>query len=351
MVMLTRIHCTGLTANRLDPTYYRPEHLRDAQLRAAWTRALLDELRSSSAPIVYVVLKPDDQGDRFRVAKAELFEGMFVSAEDCDPVSEEMFHEFGRAEALDGDLLVAIGGYVGRPALLRVGNGLRVVVNRHLARVRIDRTRVDSGWVLAYFSSARGERQLTREITGSVQAGINLCDLRLVDVPLPAIDAQRYIGDKVWQAERLRERARRLEADVSTIHAQYIVPPTGIDFARRTRRLASRFLTERLDAHFYPSAVEQYLRQLAGATRALDRLCLLVANGQSQPEADAGVRQATVANLGRSFVEGPLRVVERPTDGVRALAPHDLLLCNAAHNKSYIGRDVTYSQVEGVYLS
>lgn len=212
MVMLTRIGPAGLTANRLDPTYYRPEHLRDAQLRAAWTRANLDELRSPSAPIVYGVLKPDDRGEKFRVAKAERFEGMFVSAEDCDPVSEEMFHEFGRAEAIDGDLLVAIGGYVGRPALLRVEDGLRVVVNRHLARVRIDKSHADSGWVLAYFSSARGERQLTREITGSVQAGINLCDLRLVDVPLPAVDAQRYVGDKVRQAERLRARARVLES-------------------------------------------------------------------------------------------------------------------------------------------
>lgn len=230
-------------------------------------------------------------------------------------------------------------------------DGLRVVVNRHLARVRIDKTRVDSGWVLAYFSSARGERQLTREITGSVQAGINLCDLRLVDVPLPAVEAQRYIGDKVRQAERLRERERRLEAAVATTHAQYIVPPTGIDFAKRTRRLAARSLTERLDAHFYPSAVEQYFRQLGGPTRSLARLCSLVVNGQSQPEAEEGVRQVTVANLGRSFVEGTLRTVERPADGSRALAPHDLLLCNAAHNKSYIGRDVTYSQVEGPYPS
>lgn len=351
MAILTRIGLSGLTANRLDPTYYRPEHLRDAQLRAGWTQAILDELRCPSVPIVYGVLKPDDRGGKFRVAKAERFEGMFLSAEDCDPVSEEMFHEFGRAEAIEGDLLIAIGGYVGRPAILRVENGLRVVVNRHLARVRIDQDRADPSWVLAYFSSAHGERQLTREITGSVQAGINLCDLRLVDVPLPSDEAQRYIGDKVRQAERLRERARRLEVTVATTHAQYIVPPTGIDFAKRTRRLSARSLTERLDAHFYPSAVEQYFRQLGGPTRLLGRVCSLVVNGQSQPEAEMGVPQATVTNLGRSFVEGSLRTVQRPTDVSRALVAHDLLLCNAAHNKSYIGRDVTYSQVEGLYPS
>ncbi|MBK8588222.1 MAG: restriction endonuclease subunit S, partial [Sandaracinaceae bacterium] len=159
------------------------------------------------------------------------------------------------------------------------------------------------------------------------------------------------IGDKVRQAERLRERTRRLEDAVATAHAQYIIPPTGIDFAKRTRRLAARSLTERLDAHFYPSAVEQYFRQLGDPTRSLECVCSLVVNGQSQPEAEEGVLQATVTNLGRSFVEGSLRIVERPADSSRALAPHDLLLCNAAHNKSYIGRDVTYSQVDGAYPS
>ncbi|TWA85134.1 hypothetical protein FBZ83_104406 [Azospirillum brasilense] len=46
-----------------------------------------------------------------------------------------------------------------------------------------------------------------------------------------------------------------------------------------------------------------------------------------------------------------MRAVKRPMNGTRALALHDLLLCNAAHNKSYIGRDVTYSQLEGAYPS
>ena len=305
MVMLTRIVPSGLTANRLDPTYYRPEYLRDAQLRAVWRRALLDELRSPSAPIVYGVLKPDDQGEKFRVAKAERFEGMFVSAEDCDPVSEEMFHEFGRAEAIDGDLLIAIGGYVGRPALLRVDDGLRVVVNRHLARVRIDKARVDSGWVLAYFSSARGERQLTREITGSVQAGINLCDLRLVDVPLPALDAQRYIGDKVRQAERLRERARRLRSGLIQQFDAMVSERVRLLGSSRSWRIAGRGLEHRLDPganHVRLVALREDLRA-AGPTRALgDLIANSIPAGVSLSEFTAsGPLYVRISDFGRGY--------------------------------------------------
>ena len=53
--------------------------------------------------------------------------------------------------------------------------------------------------------------QFTRAITGSVQAGINLEDLREIAIPIPHKKAQAYIGEKVRQAERLRQRARELE--------------------------------------------------------------------------------------------------------------------------------------------
>jgi type I restriction enzyme S subunit len=173
-------------------------------------------------------------------------------------------------------------------------------------------------------------------------------DLLLLE---PASKAQIFIGDKVRHAEDLRELARGLEAEVVILHAQYTVQPAGIDFTKRTRRLDARSLNDRLDAHFYPSAVEQYFREFNLAKQSLDRLCSLVANGQSQPESTDGVQQATVTNLGRSFVDGLMRTVERPAEGSLTLAPHDLLLCNAAHEKSYIGRDVTYSQVDGPYPS
>lgn len=271
----------------------------------------------------------------------------FSGLEGIDPSQHA---EFRASQLTAGDLVVAMGGYVGRAAICPP-NPPVANIGRHSARVVVDSNKADPYFLWSFLTSAIGELQLKRQVTGSVQAGVNLEDLRVVELPRPTTEAQRYIGDKVRQAERLRERARRLEAAVATTHAQYIVPPTGIDFAKRTRRLAARSLTERLDAHFYPSAVEQYFRQLGGPSRSLDRLCSLVVNGQSQPEAEEGVRQATVTNLGRSFVEGSLRIVEHPVDGSRALAPHDLLLCNAAHNKSYIGRDVTYSQMEGAYPS
>src|SRR5712691_3561348 len=108
----------NLTTKRLDAGYYAPIHLEDVAMLCSWQKASLEELRHKSTPIAYGVLKPDGQGSSCRVAKFENFDGMFVSAEDCEPISQEMFHEFRRSQAIQGDILIAIGGYVGRPALV-----------------------------------------------------------------------------------------------------------------------------------------------------------------------------------------------------------------------------------------
>ena len=82
---------TEFTSRRLNAEYYDPSCVSDENLFANWRRQELDLLRKSNAPIVYGVLKPDSGGTEFRLAKAENFQGMFVTADDCKPISEQMF--------------------------------------------------------------------------------------------------------------------------------------------------------------------------------------------------------------------------------------------------------------------
>lgn len=285
-------------------------------------------------------------------------DGLYAHLDGCKYITADADQEWSHCRVPDGAIVLNKSGNVGAAAIVACAPYMYVNTVSDLINIRARRPgtdgpgrAIDSGYLVVFLNSPYGQSQLQRLSGGAVFDHVSLYAVPEIRIHEPNPLAQRYIGDKVRQAERLRERARCLEAAVASAHEQYIVPPTGIDFAKRTRRLAVRSLTERLDAHFYPSAVEQYFRQFSGVTRSLERLCSLVTNGQTQPESADGVRQATVTNLGRSFVEGSLRTVERPGDGSRAVAPHDLLLCNAAHNKSYIGRDITYSQVEGAYPS
>lgn len=349
---ISRITPSVLTEDRLDASYYGTRYLKN--------EAFLKKCGLPLAPIGTLT----DKCNCGATPKEVVYDGMgtgLVRTTDVRPnvfLAEGVLRTSGlrvspeaSVAAVPGDLLYTMSGTIGYAAV--VHDGVDVVsFSNTIARARFSsKSGQDPRFTAAFFNCQYGYTQSLRLVSGGIQGHVMPNPFKRLPVPTPNFDAQRYIGDKVRLAERLRERARSLESNVGQIHARYIVPPTGIDFGKRTRRLASRSLTERLDAHFYPSAVEQYFKQSGLGARSLDRLTTVVVNGQSQPEHEGGVPQATVTNLGRSFVEGSLRTVKRPSDVDRALRPHDLLLCNAAHNKTYIGRDVTYSQVDGVYPS
>jgi type I restriction enzyme S subunit len=336
---------------RLDPEFYSPralESVRRIKALGAWMR--LGDAMQEGYRVVYHGI--DDVGGLDASDTAA-----FLAPTDVDSIGgftlnqslrvpKTYFTEYPKGIAQAGELLIEVKGNVQKLALVPSHIEVPFLVSGSFFKA-LFLDRIDSGYVFAFLLGRFGKILKERLCSNSIIDYIARADLE--SIPFPDVDAkaQLYVGNKVRQAERLRECARRLEAEVGRTHAQYTVPPSGIDFAKRTRRLAARSLTERLDAHFYPSAVEQYFEQFHGATQSLGRLCLLVTNGQTQPEAAEGLHQATVTNLGQSFVKGSLRTVQIPSKGAPTLAPHDLLLCNAAHEKSYIGRDITYSQVEG----
>src|SRR5262249_24951737 len=117
-------------------------------------------------------------------------------------------------------------------------------------------------------------------------------------------------------------------------------------FTRRSRRVPANSMSDRLDAHSYPAAIQDYLGSCPLPLQPLGELCSAVFNGQTQPDVQGSgqVRQATVANLSATFLVGPFRTVLPPRSSDRYLMEHDLRLCNAAHSKSYIGKHVTYHQ-------
>jgi type I restriction enzyme S subunit len=103
-------------------------------------------------------------------------------------------------------------------------------------------------------------------------------------------------------------------------------------------------MTERLDAHFYPGVVDIYLKENPVGFVKLKDCCIDLFNGQTQPEINENpCEQITVTNLSPKFVKGIARSVVKPKSNDKFLKKYDLLICNAAHQKSYIGRDITFN--------
>ena len=257
---------------RLDAGFYDPQYLEDERALHVFARSTLDQIRLSGVPIRYGVIRPRETASSSRMIRIQDFDDPFVDLDRSASIDPRQMQEFARAECRAGDLLVAIGGYPGRIGIVPVfPQGVQLVnINQHIARIRVDSSTVDCAFLAAFLLCGVGRRLLARQVSGSVQAGINLEDLREIRVPVPMCDVQAYIGDKIRQAEVLRAHARGLGREATEffepIHAR-----TFDGWRGAWRRNPAKLGEGRLDSWFYAPAPTDLVDRLSAAGVTLGR--------------------------------------------------------------------------------
>lgn len=337
--------------SRLDPSFYSPKGLKaNAKILNCGNSYPLKELVDSNRKITNGVRGPELTDSPYKLVRLQDCNQWFVELDKCLTISEEQFNENRRCLLKKNDIVVAIGGYVGNASIVK--NDTTVVIGQHSAMLSSNPALFDSYYLLAYLNTYIAEDTFQRYVSGTVQAGINLEDLREIPVPLPkSMIAQIYIGNKVRQAELLREWANNIDVKIQGYHQAFIPSQINLDFEKKTRLVSTRQMTERMDAHFYPGVVDTYLNQNLGYFEKLSSCCTSIFNGQSQPKIGLdGCEQITVANLSPNYINGQLRYVEKPSNKDKFTEKGDLLMCNAAHQKSYIGKDITFVHTDKALL-
>ncbi|WP_431634079.1 restriction endonuclease subunit S [Dyella sp. KULCS107] len=176
-----------------------------------WDVAVLRDICEPGWPITYGILKPGPELEHgvpyIRVAD---FPGNKLRLEGIKKTSEEIDALFKRARLRAGDLLLSIRGSVGRlikiPAELEGAN-----ITQDTARLSISPA-VSTPyiyWALLAESTQRRMRAATR---GVAVRGINIGDVRALQIPLPSRDEQDEI---VRRVEQLFAFADQLEAKVA----------------------------------------------------------------------------------------------------------------------------------------
>ncbi|NTX03848.1 hypothetical protein [Myxococcus sp. CA040A] len=155
-----------------------------------------------------------------------------------------------KSQLKPGDIVVSTSGTIGLCAVLHERLG-EANSNQDTIKFNPSSAGYDCYFVAAWIASAPGQVFLHREAGGAVQQHVYLYNFKRLPLLKIAAEAQRYIGDKVRQAERLRERARRLEAESRAFFQlqEWTEPRAGTRRAYTARRGALR--SERLDAPFY----------------------------------------------------------------------------------------------------
>lgn len=124
-------------------------------------------------------------------------------------VDEEWAKKNLKSKVSTGDVLLTRQGTgtIGRAGLYL---GAGAYTNDSLFKISIDKA--DSAYVCAFLSTFIGHRLIEKGVYGST-GQLNLSVEHVKRLPVPVFDqqSQKYIGDKVRQAEQLRAWAKRLE--------------------------------------------------------------------------------------------------------------------------------------------
>ncbi len=182
----------------------------------AFESRTLDELVDPGRRITNGVRGPDWQDSEYKLIRLQDCKDWVVDAANAASISLEQFQENRRCKLEPEDIVVAIGGYVGNAAVFL--DGAKAVIGQHSAVLPARRNGpADSRFLLTYLNSYYGEALFQRFVSGTVQPGVNLEDLRDLPAPLPHNVAQKYIGNKVRQAERMTDCANSLAVSANAL--------------------------------------------------------------------------------------------------------------------------------------
>lgn len=270
-----RVAAAGLD-DRLIAQAYRPDVVAAmASLRARGARPLasLLEGRLSQGST------PEYGGDGAPCLKTRNVAGGLVDETHVDRVSARFAASNAHRLIRPGTVLMnrSGAGSIGRVSLYLGGED--VFTNEELFRFRIASPH-DAAFVTVFFGTSLGERVLERGVNGSTgQLKLALEHVEGVPVLAPHPLVQRYIGDKVRHAERLRVRAQARRRDLSALLsltglAKALCTPEG-----RASRIPPRELRPRLDAKYYGSRAMAVLRASARDSVPLASLVERINNG------------------------------------------------------------------------
>ncbi len=170
-----------------------------------WQLVCLRDIVKPERPITYGILKPGPELKHgipyVRVAD---YPGNRLSLDGIRKTSPEIDELYKRSRLEQGDLLLSIRGTVGRlistPAELIGAN-----ITQDSARLSIQEV-VDSFYVKTALQSEILQSRMRRAIKGVAVRGINIGDVRALQIPLPSIEEQEEISRRVKELLCLAEQ-------------------------------------------------------------------------------------------------------------------------------------------------
>lgn len=208
-------------------------------------------LQSVCTKLIQQGKSPKYSSEGLKCLKPRNTNTMLVSIDDIDWIDISTKEKIQNQKVSYGDILITRSGSgtIGRASIYPYKDD-NIYVNDHLFIVRPDKA--DSHYVCSYLGSYFGQRLLEAGISGST-GQLNLSNQHIKSIRLfePDINIQKYIGDKVRQAEQLRAWAKELrdsvDSQLNNLKLPINEPPQMINL------MCAKDMEDRLDPRPYRS--------------------------------------------------------------------------------------------------
>jgi type I restriction enzyme S subunit len=345
MVAIVRVPVTDFSPERLDTGFYSKEFYA-ARAQILKCGLSLEPIGSVCEPWQFgayalcndIVWSNADEGIPF--LKAESIESPLVNEPALSYVTKDTHSLLAKSALKAGDIIMSTSGTIGRLAVLPdaipVANS-----NQDTIKFSLTGTTYDSHFVAAWLTSKYAQAFMSREAGGAVQQHIYLYNFKRL--PLLKLDpaSQKYIGDKVRQAERLRAWAKMVVTKLDAIFAEQYPPlSTYEQYRSKYFRMDAQSTFDVLTPESYPPEIGQYFRENKFLTLGEISTDIFTGSTQDDAEGESSVFQATSRSCSGLFLRKPFNQVVRPKNG-KFLRKLDILLTCGAHDKKYIGKDVS----------
>lgn len=190
------------------------------ELPNSWSRVQVRELCRPDSPITYGILKPGPETPGgVPYLKVASYPGNKLDFKKVRHTSEEIAAKYTRATLAGGDIVLSIRGTVGR-AIIVPDELTGANLTQDSARIRPQDGYLND-FLLYVLLSSECQKTMKRVAKGVAVKGINIGDVRFLNVPLPPLVEQHEIVRRIESlfavADRLEERMAVLQRQVEDL--------------------------------------------------------------------------------------------------------------------------------------
>lgn len=174
--------------------------------------------------------------------------GLYAYIEDAKFISKSADIEWEKCRVYDGNIVINKSGNVGAAAIVKASPYKYVNSVSDIISIEINESLIDKEYLVVYLNSPYGQKQLQRLSGGAIFDHVSLHAIPNIKIFSASILAQKYIGDKVRQAELLREWAKNIQNRATNILPVF---KNRIADYKENYFKSNEIFSERLDSQFY----------------------------------------------------------------------------------------------------